>query len=84
MRKLFHERKLSRWLIMAVLCMVSLGAAAQTKTVKGIVTDAANEPLIGASVVVKGTKTAATTDIDGLCSFRTGQGNYRCAGIFRR
>ncbi len=65
MRKLFYVRMLSRVLLMAALCLVSLGAAAQTRTVTGFVTDAANAPLVGASVVIKGTRISATTDIDG-------------------
>ncbi len=42
---------------------------AQTKTVTGKITDGANkEPMIGASVVVKGTKLGTTSDADGKFS----------------
>ena len=43
--------------IMTLVCLLlaSASAFAQTKTVTGTVTDAANEPLIGASVLVQGT-----------------------------
>jgi TonB-dependent SusC/RagA subfamily outer membrane receptor len=41
---------------------------AQTKTVSGLVTDAAKEPLIGVSVRVQGTTTGTVTDIDGQYS----------------
>jgi TonB-linked SusC/RagA family outer membrane protein len=40
-------------------------AAAQTQTVKGIVTDETGEPIIGASVRVKGTTIGIITDTDG-------------------
>ena len=36
--------------------------------VRGVVTDATGEPLPGVSVVVKGTTTGTTTDIDGKYS----------------
>ena len=39
--------------------------SAQVKTVTGVVKDASGETIIGASVVVKGTKLATITDIDG-------------------
>lgn len=38
---------------------------AQTKTVSGVVRDAAGEPIIGASVVVSGTSTGTVTDLSG-------------------
>lgn len=46
--------------------MLSVSALAQDKvTVKGQVTDSQNEPLPGASVIVKGTTTGVVCDIDG-------------------
>lgn len=41
---------------------------AQTKTVKGTVLDENGEPLIGVSIVVKGTGTGTITDFDGKFS----------------
>ena len=51
--------------IMTLVCLLlaSASAFAQTKTVTGTVTDAANEPLIGASVLVQGTSTGTPTAI---------------------
>lgn len=39
--------------------------SAQNITVRGIVTDAQNEPLIGATIIVQGTSNGTVTDIDG-------------------
>lgn len=50
------------FLFMVVLCTSS--AMAQKK-VTGTIVDAAGEPIIGASVMVKGTSNGAVTDIDG-------------------
>ena len=56
--------------IMTLFCLLltSTSVFAQTKTVTGTVTDAANEPLIGASVLVQGTSTGTITDMDGKYS----------------
>ena len=56
--------------IVALTCLLltSVSAFTQTKTVTGTVTDAANEPLIGASVLVQGTSTGTITDMDGKYS----------------
>lgn len=52
----------SIWLtVMAITSSLT----AKAEIVKGNVSDASGEPLIGATVVVAGTKTAAVTDIDG-------------------
>ena len=40
-------------------------ASTGTRTVSGIITDENGEPVIGAAVILDGTRTAATTDIDG-------------------
>ncbi len=52
-------------LFFSVLYMLLFTAQAQTKQVTGKVTDAANEPLIGVSVSVKGTTQGVTTDVNG-------------------
>ena len=52
-------------LFFSVLYMLLFTAQAQTKQVTGKVTDAANEPLIGVSVSVKGTTQGVTTDLNG-------------------
>jgi TonB-linked SusC/RagA family outer membrane protein len=52
-------------LFFSVLCMLIVTVQAQTRQVTGKVTDAANEPLIGVSVGVKGTSQGVTTDVNG-------------------
>lgn len=62
-KNLFIKRK--GWLF-AILWMLSLGMFAQNITVSGTVTDANNEPVIGATVIVSGDPSHGTvTDIDG-------------------
>ena len=50
-------------------------AIAQTQKATGIVTDSNGEPLIGASVMVKGTTRGTTTDIDGKFSVNAAPGS---------
>ena len=60
------------WLLIA-LCFLPFGSAfAQNITVKGIVTDAIG-PVIGASVIQKGTTNGAVTEIDGAYSLNVPQ-----------
>lgn len=58
-------------LLMLFFCFVSM-AFIQAQTVTGTVTDVSGEPLIGASVVVKGTTVGQMTDIDGKYSIAIG------------
>lgn len=51
-------------LILMFLLLGTLSALAQ-KTVRGMVSDAAGEPLIGVNVIVKGSTTGTVTDMDG-------------------
>ena len=60
----FHlNRKL--WLTMALLLGLTLPGFAQKITVHGYVDDELGEPLIGATVMEKGTSNGTATDIDG-------------------
>lgn len=54
-------------------CSVLLSAAAQT-SVKGDVKDTSGEPLTGATVLVKGSKTGTVTDINGNFTIQAMQG----------
>lgn len=52
--------------LLSLLVMIPIWAIAQTVTVKGVVKDAAGEPMPGVSVVQStATQTGTVTDIDG-------------------
>ena len=56
-------------MFLAFLCMTIGLAMAQTSTITGVVISAEdNEPVIGASVLVKGTTQGAITGVDGSFS----------------
>ena len=50
-----------------LLCLFPLGTLAQS-TVKGTVNDEAGDPIIGATVKVRGTQKGVITDFNGKCS----------------
>ena len=52
----------------AVESVLSSQSTQQAKTITGKVVDVAGEPIIGASVLVKGSSTGSVTDIDGKFS----------------
>lgn len=57
------NRKLAFSLLLGAFTLASW--AQQAMTVKGTVKDSDNNPVIGATVVIKGTTQGTTTDIDG-------------------
>ncbi len=58
--------RLWRFTLAALICLLTaLSADAQTRLVRGTVLDPDSEPVIGATVKVKGTNRAVATDIDG-------------------
>ena len=54
--------------------LLSIVAFAQSNTIKGSITDETGEPVIGASIFVKGTKTGTTSDFDGNFSVKASAG----------
>lgn len=62
--------------LLTLLCAVLSAnlAFAQNASVQGTVVDENGEPVIGASVFIKGTKTGAVTDIDGKFSIKSSVG----------
>ena len=59
--------------LLMLICLPPLTAMAQQMTVKGVVTDG-QEPIIGATVKVKGEQGGAITDFDGNYSIRANKG----------
>ena len=53
------------WLALLLSVVFSLSVYAQNITVKGTVSDESGEPLMGATVLVKGTNNGVATDLDG-------------------
>jgi len=51
--------------LVLVLVLFAIGATMAQRTISGTVTDVEGLPLIGASILVKGTSTGTVTDIDG-------------------
>ena len=68
------KSKVTSLLLMLLLFPV-MSVMAQTMTVKGIVTDTSGEPLVGVSVLVKGTSFGTQTNIDGEFSLKANQGD---------
>ena len=68
-----HAGRMSRMVLMLACLLFSIHAWAQS-IVTGTVTDQQNEPLIGATVIVKGTQTGVSTDVDGKFSIKAEQG----------
>lgn len=57
-----------------LICLPFCLAQAQTMKVSGKVTDNLNEPMIGVSIVEKGTSNGCITDIDGNYTLNVHQG----------
>ena len=68
---------LKKALLVMALSTASLSALAQDVIVSGTVKDATGEPIIGASVVQKGTSNGTITDLDGHFSFKASQNSPR-------
>jgi TonB-dependent starch-binding outer membrane protein SusC len=61
----FMKNKFSLLLLMALFTLLHVSGYAQNKVVKGTITDVSGLPVPGVNVIVKGTKTGISTDIDG-------------------
>ena len=64
----FMKRKLMLFLS---LLFISVGIATAQTQVRGVVVDEAGEPVIGATVLIKGTSQGTVTDFDGNFALRT-------------
>jgi len=61
--------------LVLTLVVFAFGMAIAQRTVSGKVTDAEGEPLIGASILVKGTSTGTVSDVDGAYSLTVPEGS---------
>lgn len=64
-RKLHFQKVLGSMIVALALLFAGSASAQETKTIKGMVRDVTGEPLIGASVIEKGTNNGVITDVDG-------------------
>lgn len=64
-RKLHFQKVLGSMIVALALLFAGRAGAQETKTIKGMVRDVTGEPLIGASVIEKGTNNGVITDVDG-------------------
>ena len=64
-RKLHFQKVLGSMIVALALLFAGSADAQETKTIKGMVRDVTGEPLIGASVIEKGTNNGVITDVDG-------------------
>ena len=63
--KLHFQKVLGSMIVALALLFAGSAGAQETKTIKGMVRDVTGEPLIGASVIEKGTNNGVITDVDG-------------------
>lgn len=65
MKNICFQMNRKAWIVTLMVLMLSFPALAQKITVSGTVTDKTGEPLIGASVLAKGSQVGTATDFDG-------------------
>ncbi|MFK7905353.1 MAG: carboxypeptidase-like regulatory domain-containing protein, partial [Chitinophagales bacterium] len=69
--------------LLTILCiLLMLPFAANAQTVSGKVMDTDGEALVGATIVVDGTTTGTTTDVDGNYSLKVGAGTHKLNASF--
>ena len=66
--------KKKRFILLLLTFLVWLTASAQKQSLKGVVVDESGEPVIGASVVQKGTANGVVTDFDGIFTLQAEPG----------
>ena len=70
MQKMSNKMKNMRTVLLMLFATISLSLSAQSVTLSGNVKDKTGEPVIGASVVEKGTTNGTITDFDGNFSLK--------------
>ncbi|MET6999621.1 SusC/RagA family TonB-linked outer membrane protein [Chitinophaga defluvii] len=74
----------SLFLLLSVLCLAAGQVFAQSRTITGKVTSADDgQPVIGATVIVKGTSTGAVTNPDGVYSIKLPDGTSSPVLVFK-
>lgn len=68
-------KQVSRLILLLVALLATVPAWAATRQVTGTITDQAGEPLVGASVLLEGSRTGCMADIDGKFSLQVPEGN---------
>ena len=69
--------------LLAAMFITTLGAFAQMGTIRGtVIDDLTGETLIGVNVVIGGTMTGASTDLDGQFSIRVAEGTYNVEATY--
>ncbi|WP_277098957.1 SusC/RagA family TonB-linked outer membrane protein [Coprobacter secundus] len=76
------KRRITALIAVLMLMCFSSAFAQGSKKVTGTVNDAAGEPMIGVSIVVKGTTVGTVTDIDGKYSINIPAGNKNSTLVF--
>lgn len=72
-RHLFRQARIM--LVVMLMMAGAINVSAQVLNVTGKVTDSENEPIIGASVKVRGSKTGVITDVDGKYTIQARHGD---------
>jgi TonB-linked SusC/RagA family outer membrane protein len=65
---------MKKLLLLLTVILFAFGTTMAQRTISGTVTDQGGEPLIGASILVKGTSSGTVTDIQGAFSLRLPEG----------
>ena len=80
--KSIHQNVLT-FVLMCVMTGLSINVSAQNFNIKGVITDAStNEPLAGAAVIIKGTTTGTSTDVDGNYGLKVKKGDILVCSFF--
>jgi len=77
-----HFSRLGALLITALLITAGAATAQNQGTIQGTVLDNENNPLPGANVLIQGTQTGTSTNVDGEFELRTSPGTYTLEATF--